>query len=209
MLKFMMFFIGLWPAMALGQSFPLQAGGRASCESLWLERNQILNEAGQCFDTALGQAVFDNGDCTPGAVALSEGALNRIARLKQAESRRACAVDTTQGQIIAYGRFGPLAFGNGGIVLGRWPGALRKLDVFPRAAARERVCTVTGLGEGDVLALRSGPDVRYAQIGRLENGVRVISGARCEGRWCFADSVRTGNRTDRRFGWFNVRWCRA
>ncbi len=207
MLKYLLFAMGLLPVMAHAQAFPSLGSSRTSCESLWVERNQILNVAGYCFDTALGQAVFDNADCTPGQPALPETALNRIARLQQAEEQRACEINTSAGQITVNGRYGPLRFGNGGLTLGRWPGALQKLDVFPQDAGRARSCTVTGLSADGFLALRSGPDVRYPQIGQLANGERVMSSSACMGRWCFADEVQNGTRVERRNGWFHVRWC--
>lgn len=209
MLKYLIFIMGLLPVSALAEAFPTLGNGRTSCESLWVERNQILNVAGQCFDTALGQAVFDNADCTPGAPSLPEVAVNRISRIELAEQGRLCNVNTGRDQITVNGRYGPLRFGNGGLTLGRWLGALQKLDVFPRSAGRERACTVSGLSAGSsgFLALRSGPDVRYPQIGSMVNGERVVWSSACMGRWCFADTVQNGNAVERRIGWFHVRWC--
>ena len=208
MLKYLIFIMGLLPVSAMAEAFPTLGNSRTSCESLWVERNQILNVAGQCFNTVLGQAVFDNGDCIPGPPALPEAAVNRISRIELAEQGRLCAVNTAQSRITVNGRYGPLRFGEGGVILGRWFGALQKLDVFPQPA-RVRSCTVSGLspsGDG-FLALRSGPDVRYPQIGKMINGERVRSISACMGRWCFADRVEGDNVVDRRNGWFHVRWC--
>ena len=206
MLKYLLVLIGLSPVLAMAESFPVPGSRASTCESLWIERNQILNAAGYCFETPLGRAVFDNSDCTPGQPALPEAALNRIARLQAMETRRACAVNTDRQRITANGRYGPLRFGEGEVVLGRWRGALQKLDVFP-FPARERSCTVSGLSDGGFLALRSGPDTRYPQIGQLLNGERVLSTSACMGRWCFAGAVQAGNRIEQRSGWFHVRWC--
>ncbi len=209
MLKYLLFIIGLTPAICLAQSFPALGSGRTSCDSLWIERNQILNAAGYCFATPLGLAVFDNSDCTPGTPALPEAALNQIADIELAEVGRLCDINTDSNQISANGRYGPLRFGTGGLTLGQWPDVLQNLDVFPQIIGRKRSCTVSGLSaEGDgFLALRSGPDTRYPQIGQLVNGERVFSSSACMGRWCFADSVQTGNRQELRNGWFHVRWC--
>lgn len=209
MLKYLLLIIGLGPVFASAQNFPALNTGRASCESLWVERNQILNVAGYCFETALGQAVFNNKDCTPGTPSLSGADLNRISRLEQAEAQQSCEINTRVGHITMYGRYGRLRFGARGILLGRWPEALQELDVFPRDAGRERSCVVSGLDpNGDnFLALRSGPDVRYPQIGQLLGDERVFSTSACMGRWCFSDSVQAGNRSERRNGWFHVRWC--
>ncbi len=209
MLKYLIFIIGLAPSFGAAEDFPSLGSSRTTCDSLWIERNQILNVAGYCFETALGQAIFENGDCTPGMPALPEAALNRIARLEQAEERRYCEVNTTQTRLTVNGRYGPLRFGIGGKTLGRWLGALQSLDVFPEITGRARQCTVTGLAaDGDnFLALRSGPDTRYPQIGQMVNGERVFSTSACMGRWCFADLVQNGSRTEPRNGWFHVRWC--
>lgn len=209
MLKYLLFIIGLSPAVAVADSFPLLGSRATNCESLWIERNQILNISGYCFETALGLSVFDNDDCSPTTPALTEDALNRIARVQALEAQRACDINANMQEISVNGRYGPLRFGKGRIVLGAWPNALEELDVFPQAAGRARSCTVAGLsanGDG-FLALRSGPDVRYPQIGALVNGERVVSKSVCMGRWCFADSVSTNGRIERRNGWFHVRWC--
>lgn len=206
MLKYLIFIMGLLPISAIAEAFPTLGNSRTSCESLWVERNQILNVAGQCFETALGQAVFDNGDCIPGTPALPDVAANRISRIQRAEQGRLCAVNSAQSRITVNGRYGPLHFGSGGITLGRWQGVLQRLDVFPRPA-RERACTVSGLSAGGFLALRSGPDTRYPQIGELLNGERVISTSACMGRWCFAGAVQNGKRVEQRSGWFHMRWC--
>lgn len=215
MLKFLIIALGLAPFAAptvtQAQSFPALGTGLASCESLWVERNQILNEAGNCFNTRLGQSVFDSDECSPGPPALSEGDLNRLAGIERAEARLACAINTNSENITVDGRYGPLRFGEGAIRLGPWLRVLSTLDVFPRDGGRQRSCVVDGLSgkPEDTLALRSGPDVRYRKIGALVNGTRVFSGAACIGRWCFAESVQVGNRIERRNGWFHVRWCRA
>jgi len=209
MLKYLLIAMGLLPNLAQAAGFPVQGSGPTSCESLWVERNQIANVAGACFQSPLGQAVFDNGDCVPGPPALSEDALNRIARIERAEARAECRVQTSADSVVINGRYGLMRFGKSGIVLGRWQRALDELDVFPRPANRQRSCTVRGLADDDdgFLALRSGPDVRYPRLGKLFNGNVVVSTSRCEGRWCFADSVRAENRRERRNGWFNVDWC--
>ncbi|EBA16598.1 hypothetical protein RSK20926_22774 [Roseobacter sp. SK209-2-6] len=42
-----------------------------SCNDLWFTRNAIINQAGFCFGSNLGQALFDNGDCIAKSVPLS------------------------------------------------------------------------------------------------------------------------------------------
>jgi len=210
MLKYLIVALGLLPAMAQAAGFPVLGAGRVSCESLWVERNQIANVAGYCFNSALGQAVFNNADCTPGDPALEETAVDRISRIKRAEEPLNCAVDTGRNSLIVNGRYGELRFGVRGLTLGRWPNALRELDVFPRIIGSERACMVSGLSDADdgFLALRSGPDVRYPQIGALFNGDQVSSKAACMGRWCFSDAIVRGNRRAPLNGWFHTNWCK-
>ncbi len=202
--------LALWPGLAGAGSFPVMVNGRASCPALWVERNQILNVAGQCFRTPLGQAVFDNDDCWTTTPELNQKAQSRVAALQAVEARRGCAVDTAQTRISVFGRNGEMRFGQGGTVLGVWPGALRRLDVFPVGTAEAAMCTVSGLNpDGDgFLALRAGPDVRYRQIGRLRNGDRVGHNANCIGAWCFAGSVTRDSNRLGAVGWFHSNWCR-
>jgi len=209
MLKYLLIALGLLPNLVMAAGFPVQGSGPTSCESLWLERNQIANVAGACFQSPLGQAVFDNTNCVPGPPALSEDALNRIAQIERAETRAECSIDTSVERVVINGRYGLMRFGKGGVVLGRWPQALAALDVFPRPANRLRTCTVSGLTDDDdgFLAVRAGPDVRYPRLGQLANGDIVSSTSFCMGRWCFADMVQSGNRQERLNGWFHVRWC--
>lgn len=209
MLKYLLIVIGLMPEIGAAAGFPAQGAGHTSCNSLWVERNQIYNVAGLCFNNALGQAVFDNGDCVPGVPSLSKDALNRIAQLERAELRLECAVETFVERIVINGRYGPIRFGKGGVVLGRWPRALAELDVFPRPANRLRRCIVSGLSDTDEgsLALRAGPDVRYPKTGSLYNGNVVSSVSHCMGRWCFSDQVEIDNRQAPLNGWFHVQWC--
>lgn len=211
MLKYLVMIAGFLPGVALSASFPVLGTGQASCESLWVERNQISNAAGKCFLSVLGQTVFDNGDCVPGEPSLSETALDRISQLSRAEDRLNCAIRTDSDRVSINGRYGKLHFGRGGIIMGRWPEALQNLDVFPRAVKRVRTCTVSGLSSsGDsALALRTGPDVRYPQIGQLIEGSQISSTSACMGRWCYADTVLIGRRQEPLNGWFHVNWCQG
>lgn len=64
------------------------------CDELWYARNQIFDRAGYCFGSNLGQAVFDNIDCTTKSPALSAEAGESIALIKEIEEEFACKVDT-------------------------------------------------------------------------------------------------------------------
>lgn len=69
------------------------------CEDLWFSRNQLYDRAGYCFSTPLGQAVFDNADCTSKEVALEPGGAEILRYVQEMESLLACSVDTSATQI--------------------------------------------------------------------------------------------------------------
>lgn len=71
------------------------------CDELWFIRNQIYDNAGHCFSSPLGQAMFDNEDCTPGAVALSSFEQAMVDSLRAEEQSLGCAVDTAQTTPLA------------------------------------------------------------------------------------------------------------
>lgn len=73
---------------------PLLAGD--GCHDLWFTRNAIIDRAGYCFGSALGQALFYNGDCTGTSVALQPQAEQMVARIRALEARYGCRVDTSQ-----------------------------------------------------------------------------------------------------------------
>ena len=66
---------------------PAQAN---ECVYLWLERNTIYDEAGYCFKTNLGRAVFDNSDCYTRDPALTSRERNRIAQISRTEKSLGC-----------------------------------------------------------------------------------------------------------------------
>lgn len=202
----------LLPTVGIAGSFPLLANGRPSCESLWIERNQIMNLAGYCFGSDLGQKVFDNSDCSGNQPVLRAIKTAQVERIQAAEVRLGCAIDNSRDNIMVFGRNGAIQFGDEGVRLGMWPDALRQLDVFPVNGFAEGgyTCEVNGLdpaGDG-FLAVRSGPDVRYQKIGQLFNRDFVWMNADCAGDWCFAnDTIRYG-RSIGITGWFHTNWCR-
>ena len=64
------------------------------CADLWFTRNLIMDRAGYCFGSALGQAVFDNGDCIGKTVPLPAGAADRIAEIRAREVGNTTAAST-------------------------------------------------------------------------------------------------------------------
>ena len=74
---------------------PSFAESEAACEELWFARNAMMDGAGYCFSTPLGQAVFDNSDCATTEPVLSGPANRIIARILEVEADLACAIDTS------------------------------------------------------------------------------------------------------------------
>ncbi|MEL0436252.1 YARHG domain-containing protein [Phycobacter sp. K97] len=55
------------------------------CHDLWYTRNAIMDQAGYCFGSVLGQAVFGTGPCIGKSVTLSPQDNRTVARLRAAE----------------------------------------------------------------------------------------------------------------------------
>ena len=67
------------------------------CEELWFFRNLIFDRAGYCFETPLGQAVFDNADCTTSTPVLSQTLSDRVALIRLEEGYSGCNIDPDVG----------------------------------------------------------------------------------------------------------------
>ncbi|MEP2715978.1 DUF4453 domain-containing protein [Pseudophaeobacter sp.] len=80
----------LAPSLALADEF---------CEDLWFTRNAIMDRAGYCFGSKLGQAIFDNSDCLGKTVSLSAEDQEMVAELQALEREGDCRVDTSKGSL--------------------------------------------------------------------------------------------------------------
>lgn len=88
----------VFPAAALA----LIAGNvQASCGDAWYLRNLAFDRAGYCFGSALGEALFDNSDCTTHSPTLSDWDKSVVSAAKRYEQDMGCSVDTTQASIGA------------------------------------------------------------------------------------------------------------
>lgn len=67
-----------------------------ACEDLWFTRNLIMDRAGYCFSSPLGQAMFDNSDCIGTQVQLGLPDMDVINRLRSIEAGLACRMNTNQ-----------------------------------------------------------------------------------------------------------------
>ncbi|NKX43271.1 DUF4453 domain-containing protein [Roseicyclus persicicus] len=66
------------------------------CEDWWFARNLIFDRAGYCFTSPLGQALFDNADCTTRAPDLRPDLAALVAEIRARETEEGCAVDTAR-----------------------------------------------------------------------------------------------------------------
>ncbi|MEP4197149.1 MAG: YARHG domain-containing protein [Aliishimia sp.] len=67
---------------------------RDYCDEMWFTRNLIFDKAGYCFGSALGQAVFDNTDCTTKAPNLTADEKRAISDIKSEETRVECKINS-------------------------------------------------------------------------------------------------------------------
>ena len=75
-------------------SGPALARSDAACEELWFARNAMANSAGYCFTSPLGQAIFDNSDCTTRSPDIGAQATMIVSRILKQEAELSCRVDT-------------------------------------------------------------------------------------------------------------------
>ncbi|MFS4580336.1 DUF4453 domain-containing protein [Phaeobacter sp. C3_T13_0] len=78
---------------------PVPALAQDGCDDLWFTRNLIMDRAGYCFGTALGQSVFDNGDCLGKSVALDPHSNRLVQEIRGLEQYHRCKVDTGRRQL--------------------------------------------------------------------------------------------------------------
>jgi len=64
------------------------------CKEAWLARNILLDRAGACFSTPMGQRYFNNEGC--GAVSLSAAQSAQVARFREVEGSYGCSIDTSK-----------------------------------------------------------------------------------------------------------------
>ena len=140
------------------------------CHEMWFNRNLIYDRAGYCFGSALGQAVFDNSDCTGTEVTLSAADQALVNAIRAEE--RTCKVDT------------------GGTVLNVHGVAFRKEMIdLPMPVADESAC-VGWLGEP--LPLRLGHSAEAPVGAMAERGDNLLYQFADVGDWSFVEAFRDG-----------------
>ena len=66
------------------------------CDELWFTRNLVFDHAGNCFQSPLGQAIFDNSDCMVTEAEPDPSEAGIVAVVREMEAAWACDVDTTR-----------------------------------------------------------------------------------------------------------------
>lgn len=72
------------------------AAAAEGCVDVWFTRNLIMDRAGYCFGSPLGQALFDNSDCIGKSVQVDPASQQLINRITQIEAQFGCRVNTAQ-----------------------------------------------------------------------------------------------------------------
>jgi hypothetical protein len=86
----------LFAIVGLAAFAPQTARASWWCESLWFTRNAVLDRAGICFDSVLGQAIFDNTGCTGTSIALVPEFVQVVTYISELERREGCRIDTSR-----------------------------------------------------------------------------------------------------------------
>lgn len=151
------------------------------CDDLWFSRNTAFDRAGFCFSSPLGQAVFDNDDCTTTDPRISTADAERIERIIARESRLGCNIDVNRTVLEVPA------------IADR-----RLLTVQPIAAETETLCV--GF-VGRPVAMRTGPARQAEVLGTIEPGDTLFFTHLPEGGWNFVSALRRDGVDIMRTGW--------
>ncbi|WP_415919800.1 DUF4453 domain-containing protein [Tateyamaria sp. SN6-1] len=155
-----------------------------ACDDWWFTRNLIIDRAGYCFGSALGQAQFDNTGCTGKDVTLSAADTAAVAKIRTYEAEYQCRVDTSQTQLYLPDR------------------AIRlQLDTQPISDALESACINYRAAP---LTLRSGPGPQARPVGQITQGDTISFGHEGIGDWAYVTTY-DGNGILRSGGWLGDR----
>ncbi|MHA3914873.1 DUF4453 domain-containing protein [Halovulum sp. GXIMD14793] len=66
------------------------------CDDLWLSRNAVFDEAGFCFRSPLGRALFDAQGCSDQPPAFSAAQQDTISQISAQEAAAACDIDVNR-----------------------------------------------------------------------------------------------------------------
>lgn len=163
---------------------PASAQNSAFCQEIWLSRNTVMDRAGQCFATTLGQATFDNSDCVEGDIRLNPLDAEIVRMAREVEVWANCRVDTGAERLDP----GALPF----------HARLMELFTVPVRADTEHGC----LGyQGTPIALYAGISTSMTVLGRVEPGQSFsMSHQPLRGGWEYLE-VRDADGTPVAHGW--------
>ncbi|WP_341862830.1 DUF4453 domain-containing protein [Gymnodinialimonas sp. 57CJ19] len=154
---------------------PVAAQDTLFCQELWLSRNTVMDRAGQCFRSALGQAVFDNSDCVDTEIRLNPLDAEIVRLAQEAEARAGCAVDIEANRLS----------------LGALPFHARLMALFtvPVGADSEHGCS----GHlGAPITLYAGISTNMTVLGRVEAGQTfTLSHGPLRGGWEYQEVFDT------------------
>lgn len=66
------------------------------CTEAWVIRNMIFDRLGHCFGSTMGQALFDNSNCTVSGPTPPPGLAADVARIREGETFVGCRINTAQ-----------------------------------------------------------------------------------------------------------------
>ncbi|MFQ6552760.1 YARHG domain-containing protein [Aestuariibius insulae] len=155
------------------------------CEDLWFARNATIDQAGFCFSTPLGQAMFDNSDCTTTAPGLSKKERRLVARIREIEAEFQCAVDNSISKFDAPDGFSLEQ--------------RKSLTVQPIAGRSEEVEWACFDYMGPAKVLRAAPKETGEVIGALAPGQSFAQTHSDWDRWTFIEVVDLAGATQ--IGW--------
>lgn len=135
------------------------------CHDLWFTRNLVMDRAGYCFGSNLGQAQFSNADCLGKSVTLAPHLQDFVARVRAEEQALACNVDTSQTTLNVSDK------------------ELRRgLDTLPVVDTTESACIGWSAAPSPLFAAIS-TDSRI--VGYVQPGENLYFGHLAEGDWEF------------------------
>lgn len=130
------------------------------CDELWFSRNSIMDQAGYCFSSPLGQAQFDNSDCTGQDVALTPEDADLVNEIQRIEAASNCSVDT-----------GRTTLDISDLTMRE---RLERQPVRHEGDNNEGWACIGYIGQE--ITLHAGPNAASAPIGRLNPGDWVVVG---------------------------------
>lgn len=137
-------------------SFALASDGN-ECDQLWFARNSMLNRVGYCFQSPLGQAIFDNSDCTTRDPRPRRVAQVMIKRIQDQEAKLQCDVDVARTALDDHFSY--------------FVDQLIGVDVLP-SSPRDEFDGGTCIGYlGDTIHVRTSPEHSAEVVGLITKGM--------------------------------------